>query len=188
MECTVREFDRMIIRGLRSDNVEVRDNCIDRLFYEDLYGLLEKIRIMLFKGSVDYDDLVNDLYILLSRANWKILDGFQGRNGAGLKTWLSHIVWNHFLHESKRSRRMEYADDVAPFFRNAAVVTRDDMRIDVERTLDRMPNRRLARVIRLLLIEEREVEEVSRMLETTVSNVYNLKHRAIKQFLEIYGT
>ena len=60
------------------------------------------------------------------------------------------------------------------------------MRMDIERTLSRMKNDRYVAVIRLLIIEGRETEEVANILDTSIQNIYNLKHRAIAQFLELY--
>ena len=50
-----------------------------------------------------------------------------------------------------------------------------------------MQNRRYADIIRLLLIEGYPAQDVAEMLGMKVSNVYNLKHRAIVQFIELYG-
>lgn len=186
MECTIREFDQMVIRGLRSSDPEVQSRCVRRVFYEDAEPLLRSIQNSLFKGTVDYDDLVGELYLYLSRNNWKILDSFQGRNGARLSTWLSHVAWRFFMNVRKRASRMEYRDDLNPFTHHLTVVSTDEMRLDIERTLSLMSNKRYVTVIRLLIIEGRKPEDVARLLGTSVQNVYNLKHRAIAQFLEIY--
>ena len=67
----------------------------------------------------------------------------------------------------------------------------DDLRIqiaiDVNAVLRKMQNRRYADIIRLLLIEGYPAQDVAEMLGMKVSNVYNLKHRAIVQFIELYG-
>ena len=186
MGCTIREFDQIIIKGLHSADPETHNNCVRRLFYEDLEPLLRNVQCSLFKGSVEYDDLVNNLYLFLSRNNWKILDSFQGRNGARLSTWLSHITWHYFMHAHKRESRVEYLNDLTPLDRQVHTISKDEMRIDIERTLSRMNNERYVAVIRLLIIEGRKTEDVAKLMNTTIQNIYNLKHRAIKQFLEIY--
>lgn len=186
MECTIREFDQMVIRGLRSSDPEVHSRCVHRVFYEDAGPLLRSVQNRLFKGTVDYDDLVSELYLYLSRNNWKILDSFQGRNGARLSTWLSHVAWRFFMNVRKRASRIEYRDDLNPLAHQLSVVSTDEMRLDIERTLSLMSNKRYVTVIRLLIIEGRKPEDVARLLGTSVQNVYNLKHRAIAQFLEIY--
>ena len=71
--------------------------------------------------------------------------------------------------------------------KRVAVTTSDEMRIDVYNTLSKMPNQRYVAVIRLMIIEGRDSDEVAKMMGTTVQNIYNLKHRAISQFLEYYN-
>lgn len=186
MECTIREFDQIVIRGLRSGDPETHNRCVRRVFYEDLEPLLSNIRNTLFKGIVEYDELVNELYLFLSRNNWKVLDSFQGRNGARLSTWLSHVTWHYFMSAYKRDSRIDYMEDLSYLDRQVHTISAAEMRIDIERTLSRMTNERYVAVIRLLIIEGRKTEEVAKMLETTIQNIYNLKHRAIAQFLEIY--
>ena len=50
-----------------------------------------------------------------------------------------------------------------------------------------MSNRRYAEIIRLLIVEGYGARDVADMLDMKVENVYNLKHRAIVQFIEQYG-
>ncbi|MBQ9184627.1 MAG: sigma-70 family RNA polymerase sigma factor [Bacteroidales bacterium] len=188
MECTIREFDLTLIRGLRSTDIAVHERCVRRVFYEDLETLLRSIQCSLFKGSIEYDDLVNELYLFLSRNNWKILDSFQGRGGARLSTWLSHVVWRYFMHAYKRESRMIYQEDHSKMDKQVYAISADEMRIDIEKTLSQMENKRYVLVIRLLIIEGHKAEDVAAMMNTTIQNIYNLKHRAIGQFLKIYNS
>lgn len=188
MECAIREFDKVLIRGLRSSDASVHELCVRRVFYEELEPLLRSVQCSLFKGTVEYDDLVNDLYLYLSRNNWKILDSFQGRCGAKLSTWLSQVVWHYFMKDYKRGRRIDYVDALTPFDSQVCTISAEEMRLDIEHTLARMPNERYVKVICLLIIEGRDANEVAGILDTSVQNVYLLKHRAIAQFLEIYNS
>ena len=58
-------------------------------------------------------------------------------------------------------------------------------RMDMETLLRQMKNQRYALVIRLLMIEDRTPEEVSRQLCVTVDNLYNIKRRAIQALTEV---
>ena len=188
MECTIRDFDQMMIRGLKSGDAHVQNRCVRRVFYEDLEGLIRTIQSSLYKGTVEYDELVGELYLFLAKDNWKILDSFTGRNGAKLSTWLSHVAWHYFMNAHKNANRTTYCYDMSvQFGKRVAVTTSDEMRIDVYNTLSKMPNQRYVAVIRLMIIEGRDSDEVAKMMGTTVQNIYNLKHRAISQFLEYYN-
>lgn len=187
MECTLREFDQALIRGLRSSDLSIRNQCAYRIFYEDLAPLLHQIQQSLFKGNIQYDDLVDELYLYLAQNNWKILDSFQGRNGARLCTWLSHVAWHYFLYSHQRAERIEYVDDLAVIEHRMPTISVEEMRMDIEHTLQQMKgNERYVAVIRLSIIEGRKSEEVAKLLNTSVQNVYNLKHRAIAKFLKLY--
>ena len=62
-----------------------------------------------------------------------------------------------------------------------------EVALEVEQTFLAMPNPTYVNVLRWLLIEGFSYEEVAGRLCTTVSNVYNLKHRAILQFMDNFG-
>lgn len=186
MECTIREFDQVIIRGLKSTDPDVQNRCVYRVFYEDAEPLLRSIQCSLFKGNIEYDELVCELYYFLAKDNWKVLNSFTGRNGASLSTWLSHVSWRYFIAKYKKGNRVDYTDDISVLDHQVSTITVNEMRMDIEQTLSRMTNERYVSVIRLLIIEGRETEDVAKMLNTTIQNIYNLKHRAIASFIEYY--
>ena len=68
-------------------------------------------------------------------------------------------------------------------------------KMDVERLLASMPNQRYAGVIRQLVLEEQEPDQVANEMKITVDNLYNIKRRAILQLTQValrdiraYGT
>lgn len=61
----------------------------------------------------------------------------------------------------------------------------NETHIDALAYLDRMPNERYRIVIRSLFLEDKDSEEVAEILNTPVSNVYNMKLRAIEQLRDI---
>lgn len=176
--------DAIFIEALRNGNNEVSRH----FFYKEIGGILHKIRMEVFRGNVDFDEMVNELYLYLSRDNWAKFDGFDGKNGCRLRTWMIPVAWRYFLSIRERLLYQENNDDNPGLHRDYA---NDDLRIqiaiDVNAVLSKMPNRRYAEIIRLLLIEGYAAQDVADMLDMKVENVYNLKHRAITQFIELYG-
>lgn len=176
--------DAIFIEALRNGNSEL---C-RRFFYTEIGGILHKIRMEVFRGNVDFDEMVSELYLYLSRYNWAKFDGFDGKNGGRLRTWMIPVAWRYFLSIRERLLNSENSDDNPGVIRDYAD---DDLRIqiaiDVNVVLSKMPNRRYAEIIRLLLIEGYAAQDVADMLDMRVENVYNLKHRAITQFIELYG-
>lgn len=180
----LNETDAIFIETLRNGNNEISR----QFFYKEIGGILHKIRMEVFRGNVDFDELVSELYLYLSRDNWTKLDGFDGKNGCRLRTWMIPVAWRFFMSIRERLLRTEKIDDNSGVIRSSV---RDDLRIqiaiDVNAVLSRMPNERYAEIIRLLLIEGYASQDVADMLDMRVENIYNLKHRAINQFIELYG-
>lgn len=176
--------DVIFIEALRNGNNEVSR----QFFYKEIGGILHKIRMEVFRGNVGFDELVSELYLYLSRDNWAKLDSFDGKNGCRLRTWMIPVAWRYFMSIRERLLRTEKIDDNSGVIRDSV---RDDLRIqiaiDVNAVLSRMPNVRYAEIIRLLLIEGYASQDVADMLDLRVENIYNLKHRAINQFIEMYG-
>lgn len=183
----INPIDELIIKGLKSSDQEIHDVCVNRFFYVEMKGIIEHIRFALFKGTADYDELVNELYILLSRNEWSILDSYKGIGGARLATWVRTVAWHHFTRQCIKNDRLETTETMSTFEREGVeVISSDEIRLDVNRVIAIMPNRRYAGVLSMNLVYGYSAEEIARILEITVSNVYNIKHRAIRMFLEIY--
>ena len=146
----LNETDVIFIEALKNGNNEVSRH----FFYKEIGGILHKIRMEVFRGNVDFDELVSELYIYLSRDNWTKLDGFDGKNGCRLRTWMIPVAWRYFMSIRERLLRTEKIDDNSGVIKDSI---RDDLRIqiaiDVNAVLSRMPNERYSEIIRLLLIE-----------------------------------
>lgn len=175
--------DAYLIAGLKSGN----DLISREFFYQEIGGVLHRIRNEVYHGLVDFDELVSELYLYLSRDNWSRLGGFEGKNGCRLRTWMIPVAWRFLI--SVRERLLHSGRDNDNILDSTPLS--EDLRIqisiDVNAVLARMGNRRYAEVIRLLIIEGYPIKDVAEMLGTRVENLYNLKHRAIARFLEIYG-
>lgn len=176
--------DAIFIEALKIGN-----NTINRqFFYQEICGILHKIRMELFHGEVDFDELVSELYLYLSRDNWAKLEGFDGKNGCRLRTWMIPVAWRYFVSIRERLSHTDNTEDCTGSIRGYG---NDDLRIqiaiDVNAVLSKMPNQRYAEIIKLLLIEGYTAQDVAEMLDIRVENIYNLKHRAITQFIKLYG-
>lgn len=179
--------DEMFIRGMREG-----DNAVTRKFFHvEIAGILHRIRTEVYQGRIEFDDMVSELYLYLSANNWAKLDGFNATNGCRLRSWMIPVAWRFFLGRREKFAALSDVTDSSEEMPEPTFGIDEGLRLqivmDVETTLARMPNRRYVEVIRLLLIEGFEAEEVARILDVRVENVYNLKHRAIRQFIEYYG-
>ncbi|MBR5210989.1 MAG: sigma-70 family RNA polymerase sigma factor [Bacteroidales bacterium] len=184
----INHIDAEIILGIKSSDPAISEFYVKRLFYIELKALLTTIQYSLYKGTIEYDELVNELYIHLSRNNWDALDSYRGDNKARLSTWLSRVAWRFFMNSYRKSARMTSDEgSTLDCVKSAEILSDVDIRMDIEKVMKMMPNRRYAEVLKLNLYYGYSAEDIAVILDTTVSNVYNIKHRAVMQFISIYG-
>lgn len=175
--------DITFIKALKSG-----DSTICRqFFFNEIAGILQRIRMELFHGRVDFDEMVSELYLFLSHNDWARFDNFNGKNGCRLRTWMIPVAWRHFMDIRRRLLYPEDNDDPGETRDKTNEDLRIQIAIDVNAVLSSMPNRRYSEIIRLLLIDGYTPKDVAEMLGMRIENVYNMKHRAITQFMEIYG-
>lgn len=173
--------DSQYISGLKSG-----DSKITHSFFYDLcrYPLADILH-SLMDNRIDYDDIVNELYLYLSEDNWRKLDTFKSLNQCRLSSWMSVVAWRYFMQARQRllSRTQEMTDDGDTAIDKLIDV---EIEMDVNSTFAAMPNKRYVEVLRLMLVEGYGPAETAKRLETTVDNIYTLKRRAIVQFISIY--
>lgn len=159
------------------------EEIIVGFFYGELRGMLEAVRHKVFHGRVEFDEMVSELYLFLAWDDWRRLKTFDARNGCSLKTWLSTVAWRFFLGHRKWFSSLP-GDEPEEFPCCSSKEMAD--RVDVRMILDTMPNRRYSEAVNLLVLRGFEAKEVAELWHTNVSNVYNIRHRAIDQFRECY--
>lgn len=164
-------------------------NVIKTFFYSLCSYTLNDIRWSLMQGRIDYDELVNELYLYLSTDNWHKLDTFEGKNNCTLKSWMVRLAWRFFLQQRSQLLFDGYLNEYEKG--DGREETEDTLNLeiamDVESTFKRMVNKRYVQVLKLMLIDGFDADEVAKILDTQVSNIYNIKHRAIVQFIETYN-
>mgnify|MGYP003509276315 FL=1 len=171
------------IAGLKSGNNHITES----FFYGLCNYLLNDIRFSLMDGHVDYDELVNELFIYLSTDNWHKLDTFAGINGCSLCSWVTRITWRYFFKQRERLLGKVVLDISEVKISDCVENLNTEIVMDVNTTFERMPNKRYVQVLQWMLVEGYDADEVATRLNTTAANVYNIKHRAIVQFIEVYN-
>ena len=175
--------DTEYIAGLKSGNNHITES----FFYGLCNYLLNDIRFSLMDGHVDYDELVNELFIYLSTDNWHKLDTFAGINRCSLCSWVTRITWRYFFKQRERLHGKVVLDISEVEISDCVENLNTEIAMDVNTTFERMPNKRYVQVLQWMLVEGYDADEVATKLNTTAANVYNIKHRAIVQFVEVYN-
>ena len=186
VKITINHLDQVIVRGLKSEDSIIKATFTQQFFYKDIAGLINTIKWSLFRNTIEYDELVSELYLHLSKNGWQVLNSYRGE--ARLSTWLSCVAWRYFFKLYKRKQRIQPTDDVQSLVNETvASISDDDIRMDVESVLSRMSNKTYVKALHLNVVQGYSAEDSARLMNTTVSNFYNIKSRAIKAFISIYG-
>lgn len=156
-------LDLVLIKGLKSKDKDVRRTSIDRFFNKDLDRLINRLKYDIFKGKMEYDDIVSDLYLYLADGGWKVLDTYGG--DSRLATWVSCEVWRE----------------------SAGMLNETEIKADVYKVLSIMPDVQYAEVLRLNLVEKYDPESTAALMGITVADFYKIKTCAIRQFISVYG-
>lgn len=175
--------DTEYIVGLkRSDN-----HITESFFYGLCNYLLNDIKYSLMEGNVDYDELVNELFIYLSKDNWHKLDTFAGINGCSFYSWVTRITWRYFFKQRECLLGKTALNITDTLVCHTSDNLDTEIAMDVKTTFERMPNKRYVQVLQWMLVEGYDADEVATKLNTTAANVYNIKHRAIVQFVQVFN-
>ena len=175
--------DKEYINGLKRGDKDITE----MFFYGLCNYMLNDIKFSLMQGSVEYDELVSELFIFLSKDNWHKLDTFSGINGCSLCSWVSRITWRYFMKQRERLLGKATLDITEIQIDDIDDYLEEEIVEDVMSTFENMSNERYVQILQWMFVEGYEADEVAEKLNTTKSNVYNIKHRAIVQFVETFN-
>lgn len=174
--------DRARIEALIARDEQVTEH----FFFEECRPLFVSIIRHVFSYEVDYDEFVNEFYLYLMENDAARLRGFEGRSS--LFQWLKVVAIRYFV--AKRNRLIDNApqkplksEDVRPD--GGASERHTTARIDLQKLFDAMPNRRYVYLVRRLILEDAEPQQVAAELGVSVENIYNLKKRALAAFAQL---
>ena len=172
--------DREIIEGLIA-----RDNRVTKEFFFDrCRPLFCSIMQKVFDYEVDYDEFVNELYVYLMENDAIKLRNFEYRSS--VYQWLKILAIRFFIH--KRGRMIDDTSQETPYDgRQQTADSETDMTAegDMERLFNNMPSKRYVYVIRRLILEDWEYEDLAKDMNITTANLYNIRRRAMAQLTRI---
>jgi RNA polymerase sigma factor (sigma-70 family) len=133
---------------------------------------------------VDYDELVNELYVHLMENDAKRLRSFRGRSS--VYQWLKCVAIRFFIAKRKqaieeKTRGSLYEKDEPSYDPHEI----EEIRNDILALLDRLQNDRYRYVLKQHFILGVDYEEIAAALRTSPANVYNIKKRAITKLTVI---
>ena len=170
--------DQEIIKGL----IE-RDNHMTKDFlFVKCRPLFYSVMNLVFDYEVDYDELVNDLYVYLMEDDAARLRNFQYRSS--VYQWLKVLSIRFFI---KKRDRMIDDNSQTPLYDMTQLSQEPEIaaRCDLEQLFKAMPTKRYVYVIRRLILEDCEPETLAREMHITTANLYNIKRRSMAQLTRI---
>ena len=171
--------DQEIIKGL----IERDNHLTEDFFFVKCRPLFCSVMKLVFDYEVDYDEFVNELYVYLMEDDASKLRNFQYRSS--VYQWLKVLAIRFFL--KKRARMIDDSSQKTPYDVDGQASQESDTvaECDLERLFEAMPTKRYVYVIRRLILEDCEPEELARELNITTANLYNIKRRSMAQLTRI---
>lgn len=157
-----------------------------QFFFVKCRPLFLKLIRMFYNYPVEYDEFVNEVAMFLMENDCAKLRSFKFESS--IYYWLRTCLLRHFIRN--RGSVIENVSNEPLYVQDTGsdnAVSNTDAKIDIAILLDKLSknNERYALVIRLLMIEGVPVEEVAEEIGVRVSNLYNIKKRAIKELTKI---
>lgn len=174
--------DRELIQGVIARNEKITKD----FFFTQCRPLFCSIIGMVFSYDVDYDEFVNELYVYLMENDAQKLRDFEYRSS--VYTWLKVLAIRYFI--KKRDVMIDDSPE-RPLYEVPVQtpVDRGDDDVnagyDLERLFGGMTNERYVYVIRKLILEDCEPEQLASEMGVTTANLYNIKRRAMAQLTRI---
>lgn len=167
--------DQEIVNGLIAHDKQLTKD----FFFVKCRPLFLSVMKYVFDYEVDYDEMVNELYLYLMEDDATKLRHFEYRSS--FYQWLKILSIRFFV--KKRSRMIDNTSHEALYDEQDYVAPEKDMgaRHDLERLLELMPTKRYVYVIRRLILENWEPERLAHEMNISMANLYNIKRRAIAQ-------
>jgi RNA polymerase sigma factor (sigma-70 family) len=173
--------DKEKIAGLIAHDEQITEH----FFFKECRPLFVAILRNVFDYDVDYDECVNELYIYLMEEDARRLRLYDGHSS--IYTWLKVVATRFFIDKRRHivapTTNQSYDNRLAK--EGVDTSTTHASKSDIERLLALMPNRRYVYVIRRLILQDAEPQDVAEELHITVPNLYNIKKRAIASLTEI---
>ena len=174
--------DQQIIQALIARDERVTQ----QFFFGDCRSLFSSIIRHVFSYEVDYDEFVNEFYLYLMEDEAYRLKQFQGRST--IYQWLKVVAIRYFMAKRDGMIDMEPKDTLSGSVVQDEAVDEEGVvtaKMDVERLLALIPNKRYVYVIRRLVLQETEPKTVAEELDTNVDNLYNIKNRAMAALAQV---
>jgi RNA polymerase sigma factor (sigma-70 family) len=165
--------------------IEKDDVVTQRFFYQNCRPLFYKLIGDIFSTHVDYDELVNELYVHLMEDNARRLRSFNG--DSSIYQWMKKVAYNFFL-DLKLHRRVIENESIDSLYEKRDELvdsSEQEAQMDVATLIDQIENVRYRMVLQKVVIEGMDYDELSEITGLKKTNLYNIKKRAMAELERI---
>ena len=182
----------MLYTKRMTNDILIRDALIGRdekvtrqFFFRNCRPLLYKLIGELFSTNVDYDELVNELYLYLMEDDARRLKSFNGESS--IYRWMKTVARRFFIDIKSRGRVIENETREPLYERNDAMTdpSREEAQMDVAALLDQITNERYRLVLKRVVLEGMDYDDLSEITGLKKSNLYNIRKRAMAELERI---
>lgn len=182
------DFDSYTDRALVDAIIRGDNRVTEYFFYRKCSHMLSYIRFNVLGGRLGNAEAVSELFLYLAADDWAKLRQFDFRSS--LTTWLSVVAIRFFIRKRDSLIENDSSEALLLKERDLAGSSATDSwatRLDLRRAIDRIPNGRYRRVIRMIDLEGFSTEDAARALDININNLYNLHRRALAQLSALIG-
>ena len=179
----VYKNDAQLVAELLAGN----EGALHYVFYDHFNPLL-KMNAYKAAGTkqVEYDDLVQELYLYLSNNDWEKLRKYNPERP--FINWFSVVSYRFFkdfscsmIDLSNQIPISNMNDHQTAFISNGTIGT---IMMDIKRAISKLKPPRDSEILEALLLRDEEPETVAERHNVTVDNLYNIKRRAIAKLIK----
>ena len=168
------------------DGLIAQNEAITRqFFFQNCRPLLYKLISDIFSTHVDYDELVNELYLHLMEDDARRLRSFNGESS--IYQWIKKVAYNYFLDLKLHHRVIESEPSVRPYEKRDDLTdfSEQEAQMDVATLLDQIENERYRMVLQKVVLDGMDYDELAKITGLKKSNLYNIKKRAMAELERI---
>ena len=175
--------DAQLVAELLAGN----EGALHYVFYDHFNPLL-KMNAYKAAGTkqVEYDDLVQELYLYLSDNDWEKLRKYNPERP--FINWFSVVSYRFFkdfscsmIDLSNQIPISNMNDHQTTFMSNGTIGT---IMMDIKHAISKLKPPRDSEILEALLLRDEEPETVAKRHNVTVDNLYNIKRRAIAKLIK----
>ena len=175
--------DAQLVAELLAGN----EGALHYVFYDHFNPLL-KMNAYKAAGTkqVEYDDLVQELYLYLSDNDWEKLRKYNPERP--FINWFSVVSYRFFkdfscsmIDLSNQIPISNMNDHQTAFMSNGTIGT---IMMDIKHAISKLKPPRDSEILEALLLRDEEPETVAKRHNVTVDNLYNIKRRAIAKLIK----